>query len=281
MAGNGGNSEIKRKIAERIADYEKRGLWDKDVTDDPPAVPLTLDKADYLCEKPFSKTLTKIANRLAVRYFEKEIKKGNFRIKAVHGIENYLKVKDGGAIITCNHFSIYDHYAVYRTIREYFPKGGQLYKVIKEGNYTAFKGLFGFFFRHCNTLPLAESPAVMIKFMKAADVLLKRGEKILVYPEQAMWLNYEKPRPLKSGAFRLAVKSGVPVLPVFITMEDSDRLDADGDAIRDFTLWFSEPIYGRTELSAKDNETFMRDENYKVWKEIYERAYHTPLSYER
>ena len=144
MAGNGGNSEIKRKIAERIADYEKRGLWDKDVTDDPPAVPLTLDKADYLCEKPFSKTLTKIANRLAVRYFEKEIKKGNFRIKAVHGIENYLKVKDGGAIITCNHFSIYDHYAVYRTIREYFPKGGQLYKVIKEGNYTAFKGRFGF-----------------------------------------------------------------------------------------------------------------------------------------
>lgn len=281
MEHKGGNSEQKLTIEEKIAEYERLGLWDKDVSDDPPTVPLTPDKADYLCEKPFAKTLTRIANRLAVRYFEKEIKKGNFRINSVHGIENYEKIKDTGAIITCNHFSIYDHYAVYRTIKKYFPKGGQLYKVIREGNYTSFKGLFGFFFRHCNTLPLAENPAVMIKFMKATGVLLKKSEKILIYPEQAMWPNYQKPRPMKSGAFRLAVRNDVPVLPVFITTENSEQKDGNGGVTSDFNLWFLKPIYKKAELSAKENEQFMRDENYEAWKNIYERAYNTPLSYER
>ena len=51
---------------------------------------------------------------------------------------------------------------------------------------------------------------------------------MLVYPEQSMWWNYRKPKPLKKGAYTFAAKNHVPVLPCFITMEDSDILGDDG-----------------------------------------------------
>ncbi len=275
-----GYSERKIKIAARIAEFEKNGFWDRDVADDPDPKPLDPNKVDYLNEKLSSKIYTQIANFMAENYFEKEIKKGNLRIKAINGIENFDKVKDQGVILTCNHFSIYDHYAVYKSVKKRLPKKHRLYKVIKEGNYTSFEGLFGFFFRHCNTLPLSENKYAMIKFLRAVDELLKSGEKILIYPEQALWFGYKKPRPLKAGAFRLAVRSGVPVLPVFITMEDSEKPDPEGGFVQDYTVWFSEPLFPKEGLSAKENEAYLSEENYKVWQKIYEKFYGVALSYE-
>lgn len=265
-------------VLTRIADYERLGLWDKDVEDDPETKILMPEDVDYLGEKLTSKIGSFFANKAAIRFYESEIKKGDFVIKEIKGIENYLSVKSG-AIITCNHFSVYDNYAVYRAIREYLPKGRQLYKVIREGNYTNFTGLFGYFFRHCNTLPLSSNPKTMIKFMKAVDELLRRGEKILIYPEQAMWWNYRKPRPMKNGAFRLAVKSKVPVIPAFITMEETDKTGSDGNKVQAYTVWFLPPIFLKDELSEKENTEYLKDENYRVWKELYEKVYGIPLKY--
>lgn len=266
------------KVLERIAEHERLKLWDVDVEDDPETIVLMPDKVDYLNKKLSSRIGTYFANRAAVRYYENEIKKGDFIIKEINGIENYKGV-DGGAVITCNHFSVYDNYAIYRAIREFLPKGHQLYKVIREGNYTNFKGLYGYFFRHCNTLPLSSNPKTMMLFMQATDTLLRRGEKILIYPEQAMWWNYRKPRPMKNGAFRMAVKSKVPVIPAFITMEDTDKLDANGFNIQAYTVWFMPPIYPKEELSDKENAEYLKMSNYNCWKELYEKVYGIPLKY--
>lgn len=271
-------SEARLKVLEKISEYERQGLWDKDVEDDPETIVLMPDKVDYLGEKLSSKICTWIANRAAVRYYEKRIKSGEFIIKSVNGLENYRSVK-GGAVITCNHFSVYDNYTVYRAIRNELPRGHQLYKVIREGNYTNFKGIFGFFFRHCNVLPLSSNTETMKKFLKSVSTLLERGEKILVYPEQAMWWNYRKPRPMKNGAFRFAVKSKAPIIPSFITMEDTDKLDCDGFKIQAYTIWFLPPIYPKAELSDKENCEYLKEENYKAWKDLYEKVYGVPLVY--
>ena len=222
--------------------------------------------------------MTFIANRLAVHFYEKKIRTGEFIIKEINGLENYRKV-NGGAIITCNHFSVYDNYAIYRAIRKDLPKGHQLYKVIREGNYTNFKGFFGFLFKHCNVLPLSSNVQTMKNFLSAVDTLLTRGEKILIYPEQAMWWNYRKPRPFKSGAFRFATKSKVPVIPAFITMEDTDKLDGDGFKIQAYTIWFLPPIYPKDDLSDKQNAEFLKEENYKALVNLYEKVYDKPLVY--
>lgn len=270
--------EERLKVLNKIKEYEEKELWDKDVEDDPETIVLTPNKVDYLGKKLSSKIMTFIANRLAISFYEKKIKTGEFIIKEINGLENYRKV-EGGAIITCNHFSIYDNYAIYRAIKNELPKGHQLYKVIREGNYTNFKGFFGFLFKHCNVLPLSSNNQTMKKFLSAVDTLLTRGEKILIYPEQAMWWNYRKPRPLKSGAFRFAVKSKVPVIPAFITLEDTEKLDQDGFKIQAYTIWFLPPIYPKENLSDKENAEYLKEENYKALVKLYEKVYNKPLVY--
>lgn len=270
--------EERLKVLNKIKEYEEKELWDKDVEDDPETIVLMPNKVDYLGKKLSSKIMTFIANRLAISFYEKKIKTGEFIIKEINGLENYRKV-EGGAIITCNHFSVYDNYAIYRAIKSELPKGHQLYKVIREGNYTNFKGLFGFLFKHCNVLPLSSNNQTMKKFLSAVNTLLTRGEKILIYPEQAMWWNYRKPRPLKSGAFRFAVKSKVPIIPAFITMEDTEKLDQDGFKIQAYTIWFLPPIYPKENLSDKENAEYIKEENYKALVKLYEKVYNKPLVY--
>ena len=161
----------------------------------------------------------------------------------------------------------------------YKPGKQILYKVIREGNYTNFPGIYGFFFRHCNTLPLSANFSTMKNFMAAMKTLLERGEKVLVYAEQGMWWNYRKPRPLTAGAFKFAAESKVPVLPIFITMNDSDKIGGDGFPIQEYTLHFLPAIYPDESKTVKENMEIMKDKNYEMWKEVYETTYGIPLTY--
>lgn len=262
--------EKKLTIKERINLFEKQGRFNEEVVENPPSPELAPDKIDYLNKKFISKINTKIANFLAVSYFDKQIKRGVFTIKEIRGLDNIEKVKSG-AIITCNHFSIYDHYAVYKAVNKSIK--GNLYKVIREGNYTAFKGLFGYLFRHCNTLPLSTNIATMKKFILATKTLLNNGNKILLFPEQTMWPDYKKPRPLENGSFNLSVNNNVPIIPCFICTEDDSK---NGKL---YTINFSKPLYLDCALSKKENEKRLKEENYRIWKEIYEDFYKIPLSY--
>lgn len=268
------------KIIERINEYEKKGLWSTDVEDDPPTIPLMPDMVDYLNKKLINKILTKFVNKKAVKFIDNLVKNKQLIIKEVKGIENFEKVSEGGLIITCNHFNPFDNFAIHHVLLPYLHKQKRdLYKVIREGNYTNFPGLFGLFFRHCNTLPLSSSFATMKLFMDAIKTLLARGEKILVYAEQAMWWNYRKPRPLTSGAFKFAVESDVPVLPIFITMQDSDLTDNDGFPIQEYTINILPAIFKDPAKSNKENIEEMKKKNYECWKKVYEDFYKIPLTY--
>lgn len=266
------------KVLDKIRRYEIEEKFDLDVENDPETVILKPDKVDYLSKKFSSKIMTKLANRAAVNFYEKQIKQGNFVIKEIKGIENFACVKSG-AILTCNHFNAFDNYAIWRAIRDYVPKGKRLYKIIREGNFTSFKGLYGFFFRHCNTLPLSRNTETMKNLLKALKVLFERNEKVLIYPEQAMWWNYKKPRPLKSGAFKFAAKFNVPVIPCFITMEDTDKVGKDGFKIQAYTVWFLPAIYPQNELSVNENTEYLKAKNFEIWKDLYEKVYKIPLEY--
>ena len=270
-------SRDRLEVLERIKEHEKKGLWDIDVENDPPTIELKPDMVDYLNEKLSSKIATFFANIAGTNFFEKMIKKNQFIIKEIKGLYNYLNVS-GGAIITCNHFNPCDNYAVFRAIKPYIRKK-RLYRVIREGNFTNSPPPFGFIMRHCNTLPLSSNTETMKKFISATKTLLQRGEKILMYPEQAMWWNYRKPRPCQNGAFKLAVMNKVPIIPVFITMEDSEYIGADGFYIQAYTVNFLPAIYPKDDLDRKSNQEYLKEENFKAWKECYEEFYKIPLTY--
>ncbi|MBQ4122059.1 MAG: 1-acyl-sn-glycerol-3-phosphate acyltransferase [Clostridia bacterium] len=267
----------KLELLRRIAELEQKGLWHLDVEDDPETYSLMPDKVDYLNKKLSNKILNRIANIAATRFYEKLIANRQLIIKDIRGIENFTAVK-GGKIVTCNHFSVCDNYAVWVALRDHMD-GKMLYKVIREGNYTNPPKPFGLFMRHCNTLPLSSKTATMVKFLRAVKTLLERGETILIYPEQSMWWNYRKPKPLQDGAFTLAVRNKTPILPIFITMEDSDVPDGDGFFVQEYTLHILPAIYPDPTLSRADAQKKMKKENYDAWVKVYEEFYQKPLVY--
>ena len=95
-----------------------------------------------------------------------------------------------------------------------------------------------------------------------------------------MWWNYRKPKPLKDGGFYFAAKNRVPVLPCFIVQRDSDVMGGDGFPVQEYTVHISEPIYPDASLTVGANTEMMMQKNFELWKEIYEREYSIPLTYE-
>lgn len=116
-------------------------------------------------------------------------------------------------------------------------------------------------------------------FINSVDTILKKGDYILIYPEQSLWWNYKKPKPLKDGAFNLAVRNNVPVVPIFITMKESDKIGHDGFPIMEYYIHIEKPIFPDEELSHKENIKLMKKKNFEVWKKVYEEFYETPLEY--
>ena len=270
-------SAHKLELLRRIAELESKELWHMDVEDDPETYPLMPNMIDYLNEKLINKIKTKIANRAATRFFEKMMKNRMLIIKEVRGIENFTAV-EGGKIVTCNHFSVGDNYAVWKAL---VPEmhGKMLYKVIREGNYTNPPKPFGLFMRHCNTLPLSSKASTMKKFLKAFSTLMDRGETVLIYPEQGMWWNYRKPRPMQDGAFSLAVAKNIPIVPILITMEDSDVVDSDGFFVQEYTVNVLPAIYPDNTLPRNTTREKMKQANYDAWVRAYEDFYKKPLVY--
>ena len=265
-------------VIKRIEQYEREGKFDVDVEDDPPSRTLMPDEIDYLRRSPIAKLKTYIAYLKARKFLNYIIKEKHMIIKEVRGLEN-LKSLAGGAVVTSNHFNAFDTFALHYAYLLAGEKKRKLYRVIREGNYTSFPGFYGYLMRHFYTLPLSSNVKTMGAFNKATDKLLRDGNLVLIYPEQSMWWNYRKPKPLKPGAYRFAVKNNVPVLPCFITMRDSDIMGADGYPVQEYTIHIERAIYPNASLSYKDAIAELMEKNSAVWREIYEREYSMPLVY--
>ena len=266
------------EILKKIDRYERTGRFAEDVEDDPPTKPLLPDAIDYYHKGFLPKMKTKVAYAAARKFVFRLLENHQMIIRGIRGIE-HMAALETGAVITCNHFNAFDSFAIQIAYEASGRKDKTFYRVIREGNYTSFPGFYGFLMRNCNTLPLSSNLQTMKKFTEATGTLLREGHFVLVYPEQSMWWNYRKPKPLQKGAYIFAVRNRVPVLPCFITMKDSPYKDADGFPVQEYTIHISAPIYPDPDLPYGKSVQQMMDRNYAEWKTIYEEQYGIPLSY--
>lgn len=268
-------------LFEKIKEFEKNGWFDKDVEEDPPFEPINPDNIDWQKKKLFSKMMTFFATNAARKYFENMRKRKEVIFAGVNGFEN-LEGFNEGAIITCNHFHHFDNYAILLAFEKYY-KRLKLFRVVKDGNF-AFKGTIGMIMRHCNTLPVNQdgrSPRTTFKCINTIKELVKNERnKVLIYPEQAMWWNYRKPRPLKDGAFMIAAAAKSHIIPCFITLKDSEILGSDGFPVQEFTVNVLPVIKFNPNESIKENASRMMMQNYEAWKNTYEKTYNEKLTYE-
>ena len=265
-------------VLQKIAEYERAGKFDVDVEDDPESRVLLPDEIEYVDKGVWGAVQREAAFLAAYTFLGvAQLKKRVILHKPV-GVNHLAQVK-GGAIITCNHFNAFDSFAMQLVYDHADTKKHKFFRVIREGNYTNFPGFYGFLMKNCNTLPLSAGYRNMEKFMSSVSEILKDGHFILVYPEQSMWWNYRKPKPLKKGAFSMAAKNNVPVLPCFITMQDSDIVGEDGFCVQEYTVHIGKPIYPDPDYAIGENAERMKDSNYEQWKTIYEDNYGIPLVY--
>lgn len=273
-------SKSRLEVIERIKQYEKEGRWDKDAEIDIPAKPILPGTVDFKRTKLSSRIKAYLAFSSARNFIKLLKKQKQLVIKSIEGLENLESVKDG-AIIACNHFNAFDSFAVeeiFSALKKTHKKS-RLFRVITEANYTTYPGFYGKLMRNCNTLPLSTNHKVMNEFMHCTTELLQEGNFVVIYPEQSMWWNYRKPKPIKRGAFTIAIKAKVPVIPCFVTMKDTDVVDGDGFFVQEYTIHIGKPVYAPSGVNRIEASEEMMKETYSVWKEIYEETYGIPLSY--
>lgn len=253
----------------KIKFLEEIGLFYLDINDDPPNIPLEPENVDYLKEKPLNAKKNQISNTWKESFVNGAIKRGILKINSVNGIENIRNLKSG-AIITVNHFNPFDTFAIEKVIRDAGIER-KVYKVIREGNYTNFPGKIGLYFKNDNTLPLSQLPETMEIFDEALEMILENGDLIIVCPEQSMWLDYKQPKPFKYGAFKWATLNNVPVIPTFITREETES--------QDYNINIGKPIIPDKNVTPKENINTMRNLAYDFCKKTYEDYYRKPVTY--
>lgn len=262
------------EVLEKIKQKESLGgeHFFEDVENDPPAKMLMPNDVDYLNKKLSSKIKNfcckKIVDKMLRTYAVQH------QIEVV-GLEN-LEV-EGGAVITTNHFNYFDSAPFIYAMKKCKTKH-KFHIVIREGNYQI-PGKLGYILKNYNTFPLSSNLKTTINLNHAIDKVLGDGHFLLVYPEQAMWWNYKKPRPYKIGAFRWASRNNVPVIPCFCTMEDMDTFEPDGLPMQKLTFHIMKPIYPKADLSEKDNAQYMLHTNHQMCVELYEKVYAKKLQY--
>lgn len=264
------------KILERIAELERLGggSFYIDVEDDPSGHELRPDEVDYLRKKPSSKIKTLGARAMAA--ILQPLVRKDLQI-TVEGEENLAGI-DGAAIITSNHFSIFENIAV-KEVADRVKGKHRFYRVIKGLNFFQ-PGWVGFLMKNCDTLPLSKNLKTLRLFEAALERILAKGGLVLVYPEQAMWWNYRKPRPPKAGAYHYAAKFEVPIIPCFVTMEDTDMPDGYGFPKQKYTIHVMPPLYPDPQKTNRENERTMQAENYRLCLEKYREVYGTECKYE-
>lgn len=193
------------------------------------------------------------------------------------GLEN-IKDINTGAIITCNHFSKVDN-TVIRYMINKINKSKDFGIIVQESNFFM-QGIIGWLIRNNKTIPLSLDHNYMANnFMPTVKELLNNKAYILIYPEEEMWFNYKKPRPLKPGAYHYAAKYNVPIIPCFIKIEDTDEIGEDGFNKSKYTLYVMPPIYPKKDKNLKENKEEMRNKDYELKVKAYEQAYGKKLDY--
>lgn len=194
----------------------------------------------------------------------------------VKGLENLDKIK-GGAIVTSNHFNPIDTLIPRKAIRKKFKKN--IYIVSQETN-LMLPGILGFLVRNFNIIPLGKNiHYIQDVFKVKVSECLKKGNYVLIYPEEEMWFNYRKPRPCKRGAYQLAAENNVPIISCFTQMIDCE--DDDNEEFKNvkYIIHVLKPIYPNPELSVRQNSIEMAQLDYEQKKEAYEKCYKKKLDY--
>jgi 1-acyl-sn-glycerol-3-phosphate acyltransferase len=258
-----------KDIFNKIADFEKKGDFNSHLDDCDPAGSLPVTAKFPYVPGPWLRFVYWFRHFYFLNSFTKGLNTKVYHTQII-GREKLDKV--AGAVITCNHYNIYDGLVAKWVF-------GKKQLKIMTADFNNRDGLLGKWMRASGIMPFSTKRDVVVAFTKAVEYHLKQGTSILFFPEGSEWWCYEKPRPLMDGAFHYAVSNNVPVVPMFVTFKLSGVKNSDGIEMRHFTVHILDPIYPDPKLNKRENVTMLKAKNAEAWKKTYEKTYNKELTY--
>lgn len=194
-------------------------------------------------------------------------------------IDNHQKIKHiPSAFITSNHYNQFDSLPIKKLALKSHKR---LYFIIEDTN-LLLPSWIGFMMRNVDSIPLSKTIRYLGRDFPRhlADVFAK-DNWVLIYPEQEMWFNYRKPRPLQKGAYFYAAKLNVPIISCFVEIQDLPGYEKGHPEFHKTRriLHVLPTIYPDPKLTIEQNARRMRDIDYLQKKKAYEKAYGKRLDY--
>ena len=182
------------------------------------------------------------------------------------------------AFITSNHYNQLDVLPIKKLAMRQHRR---LFFIINDTNLVMHFPI-GLIVRNADTIPINHDLHYLGHTLpnKIKEVFQKKAW-VLVYPEQEMWFNYCKPRPLQKGAYYYAAKLQVPIISCFVEIRPRKSKEWFH---RDFyktnkIVHILPTIYPDANKSIIQNAKDMREKDYLQKKQAFERAFNTKLDY--
>ena len=182
------------------------------------------------------------------------------------------------AIVTSNHYNQFDSLPV----KKLAMKAHKRLFIIVEDTNLLLPSWIGFMMRNIDSIPLSRSVRYLGRELpKHLSNAFAKKSWVLIYPEQEMWFNYRKPRPVQKGAYYYAAKLNVPIISCFVEIQDKPGYEKDHPEFHKTRriLHVLPTIYPNPRLSVDQNARRMRDIDYMQKKKAYEKAYGKKLDY--
>ncbi|MBP5135402.1 MAG: 1-acyl-sn-glycerol-3-phosphate acyltransferase, partial [Paludibacteraceae bacterium] len=139
------------------------------------------------------------------------------RIKGKENVRKYRKELENGAMCVCNHVYVFDAFGVNQAVKKFGTLRIPMFA-------KHFNGKNGWFMRHVGGVPIPETRGGIAKFNEAFDEYHRRKEWFLIFPEAVRWNMYAPIRPFKTGAFSMAYKYDIPVIPMVYSYRERKGL---------------------------------------------------------
>ncbi len=131
------------------------------------------------------------------------------RIEGSEKIRQNRKLFANGVMTVCNHVHRWDMICVLQAMRfrkAWIPMWSE-----------PFNGKDGFLMKHIGGIAIPDNYKGLRKFDQALDELHTRKQWIHIFPESCSWPFYAPLRPFKTGAFNIAYKYSLPIIPMVIS----------------------------------------------------------------
>lgn len=175
----------------------------------------------------------------------------------IEGRENLDKA-NGAGITVSNHVHFLDCAMIGLAM---FPK--RIYYTASDGSFRM--PIIRHLVKLLNALPISNNINSKKKLILAIDELLKKGEKVHFYPEASLWPYYEKIRRFKNGAFEVAVRNNVPVIPMVFNFREVTGIRKFIKEKPFITLKILDPVYPNADLSRREQ---IKNLKTKVFEEM-------------